>query len=62
MLAFVGVIVLAVGPGLSANALPLLLVVGAAFAFAVSKRLDEALRRAPKADVTGGVHLDHITM
>src|SRR3954465_7358434 len=33
-LAFVGVVVLAAGPGLSANALPLLLVVAAAFAFA----------------------------
>ncbi|MEY9184656.1 O-acetylserine/cysteine efflux transporter [Bradyrhizobium sp. USDA 326] len=38
-LAFVGVIVLAAGPGLSANAFPLLLVVGAAFAFAVSNVL-----------------------
>jgi O-acetylserine/cysteine efflux transporter len=39
VLAFVGVFVLAAGPGLSANALPLLLVVGAAFAFAVSNVL-----------------------
>jgi len=39
LLAFVGVVVLAVGPGLSANALPLLLVVGAALAFAVSNVL-----------------------
>jgi O-acetylserine/cysteine efflux transporter len=39
LLAFVGVVVLAAGPGLSANALPLLLVVGAAFAFAVSNVL-----------------------
>ena len=39
VLAFVGVVVLAAGPGLSANALPLLLVVGAAFAFAVSNIL-----------------------
>jgi O-acetylserine/cysteine efflux transporter len=39
VLAFVGVVVSAVGPGLSANALPLLLVVGAAFAFAVSNVL-----------------------
>jgi O-acetylserine/cysteine efflux transporter len=39
VLAFVGVVVLAAGPGLSANALPLLLVVGAAFAFAVSNVL-----------------------
>src|ERR1700761_7131440 len=38
-LGFVGVVVLAAGPGLSANALPLLLVVGAAFAFAVSNVL-----------------------
>ncbi|RQH11723.1 EamA family transporter [Bradyrhizobium sp. RP6] len=38
-LAFVGVVVLAAGPGLSANAFPLLLVVGAAFAFAVSNVL-----------------------
>ena len=38
-LAFVGVVVLAAGPGLSANALPLLLVVGAAFSFAVSNVL-----------------------
>lgn len=38
-LAFVGVVVLAAGPDLSANALPLLLVVGAAFAFAVSNVL-----------------------
>jgi hypothetical protein len=37
--AFVGVVVLAAEPGLSANALPLLLVVGAAFAFAVSNVL-----------------------
>jgi O-acetylserine/cysteine efflux transporter len=39
VLAFVGVVVLAAGPGPSANALPLLLVVGAAFAFAVSNVL-----------------------
>ncbi|MGA7580628.1 MAG: EamA family transporter, partial [Pseudolabrys sp.] len=39
VIAFVGVVVLAAGPGLSANALPLLLVVGAAFAFAVSNIL-----------------------
>lgn len=39
LLAFVGVVVLAAGPGLSGNALPLLLVVGAAFAFAVSNVL-----------------------
>src|SRR3984885_7184933 len=39
VLAFGGVVVLAAGPGLSANALPLLLVVGAAFAFAVSNVL-----------------------
>jgi O-acetylserine/cysteine efflux transporter len=39
VLAFVGVVVLAAGPGLSANALPLLLVVAAAFAFAVSNVL-----------------------
>jgi O-acetylserine/cysteine efflux transporter len=39
VLAFVGVIVLAAEPGLSANVLPLLLVVGAAFAFAVSNVL-----------------------
>jgi O-acetylserine/cysteine efflux transporter len=39
LLAFIGVVVLAAGPGLSANALPLLLVVGAAFAFAVSNIL-----------------------
>jgi O-acetylserine/cysteine efflux transporter len=38
-LAFAGVVVLAAEPGLSANALPLLLVVGAAFAFAVSNVL-----------------------
>ncbi len=38
VIAFV-VVVLAAGPGLSANALPLLLVVGAAFAFAVSNVL-----------------------
>ncbi|MBB4367307.1 O-acetylserine/cysteine efflux transporter [Bradyrhizobium sp. cir1] len=38
-LAFLGVIVLAAGPGLSAKPLPLLLVVGAAFAFAVSNVL-----------------------
>ncbi len=38
-IAFVGVVVLAAGPGLSANALPLLLVVGAAFAFALSNVL-----------------------
>ncbi len=38
-LAFAGVIVLAAGPGLSANAFPLLLVVAAAFAFAVSNVL-----------------------
>src|SRR6201986_79778 len=39
VLAFTGVVVLAAGPGLSANALPLLLVAGAAFAFAVSNVL-----------------------
>ncbi len=39
VIAFVGVIVLAAGPGLTANALPLLLVVGAAFAFAMSNVL-----------------------
>src|SRR5947209_5888081 len=39
VVAFVGVVVLAAGPGLSAHALPLLLVVGAAFAFAVSNVL-----------------------
>src|ERR1700744_1029652 len=39
LLAFGGVVVLAVGPGLSANALPILLVVGAAFAFAVANVL-----------------------
>jgi O-acetylserine/cysteine efflux transporter len=39
VLAFAGVVVLAAEPGLSANALPLLLVVGAAFAFAVSNVL-----------------------
>jgi O-acetylserine/cysteine efflux transporter len=39
VLAFIGVIVLAVEPGLSADALPLLLVVAAAFAFAVSNVL-----------------------
>ena len=39
VLAFVGVVVLAAGPGLSANVLPLLLVVGSAFAFAVSNVL-----------------------
>jgi O-acetylserine/cysteine efflux transporter len=39
VLAFVGVVVLAAGSGLSANALPLLLVIGAAFAFAVSNVL-----------------------
>lgn len=38
-LAFAGVVVLAAGPGLSGNMLPLLLVVGAAFAFAVSNVL-----------------------
>jgi O-acetylserine/cysteine efflux transporter len=38
-IAFVGVVVLAAGPGLTANALPLLLVVGAAFAFAMSNVL-----------------------
>jgi O-acetylserine/cysteine efflux transporter len=39
VLAFAGVVVLAAGPGLSTNALPLLLVVAAAFAFAVSNVL-----------------------
>jgi O-acetylserine/cysteine efflux transporter len=39
VVAFAGVVVLAAQPGLSANALPLLLVVGAAFAFAVSNVL-----------------------
>src|ERR1700749_4440759 len=38
-LAFAGVVVSAGGPGLSAKALPLMLVVGAAFAFAVSNVL-----------------------
>src|SRR6266567_1362607 len=39
VLAFVGVVALAVDPGLSANPFPLLLVVAAAFAFAVSNVL-----------------------
>jgi O-acetylserine/cysteine efflux transporter len=39
LLAFVGVVVLTAGPGLSANAFPILLVVGAAFAFAVANVL-----------------------
>jgi O-acetylserine/cysteine efflux transporter len=39
LLAFGGVVVLAAGPGLTANALPILLVVGAAFAFAVANVL-----------------------
>ncbi|MDB5618980.1 EamA family transporter [Tardiphaga sp.] len=39
VLAFGGVVVLAAGPGLSTDVLPLLLVVGAAFAFAVSNVL-----------------------
>jgi O-acetylserine/cysteine efflux transporter len=39
LLAFVGVVVLAAGPGLSANVFPILLVVGAAFAFAVANVL-----------------------
>jgi O-acetylserine/cysteine efflux transporter len=39
LLAFLGVAVLAAGPGLSANAVPMLLVVGAAFAFAVANVL-----------------------
>ncbi len=39
LLAFGGVVVLAAGPGLSENALPILLVVGAAFAFAVANVL-----------------------
>jgi O-acetylserine/cysteine efflux transporter len=39
VLAFAGVVVLAAGPGLSGNMLALLLVVGAAFAFAVSNVL-----------------------
>lgn len=39
LLAFVGVIALAAEPGATANTLPLLLVVGAAFAFAVSNVL-----------------------
>ena len=39
LLAFSGVVVMAVGPQLSANALPLLLVIGAAFAFATSNVL-----------------------
>jgi len=39
LLAFLGVVVLAAGPGLSAKALPILLVVGAAFAFAVANVL-----------------------
>ena len=39
LLAFLGVVVLVAGPGLSANAIPILLVVGAAFAFAVANVL-----------------------
>ncbi len=39
MLAFAGVVVLVAGPNLSANVLPLMLVVGAAFSFAVSNVL-----------------------
>jgi O-acetylserine/cysteine efflux transporter len=39
VIAFAGVVVLAAGPGLTANALPLLFVVGAALAFAMSNVL-----------------------
>jgi O-acetylserine/cysteine efflux transporter len=39
LLAFTGVVVLASGPGLSAKVLPILLVVGASFAFAVANIL-----------------------
>jgi O-acetylserine/cysteine efflux transporter len=39
LLAFLGVVVLAAGPGVSANAIPILLVVGAALAFAVANVL-----------------------
>jgi O-acetylserine/cysteine efflux transporter len=39
LLAFLGVVVLAAGPGLSANVIPILLVVGAALAFAVANVL-----------------------
>jgi O-acetylserine/cysteine efflux transporter len=39
VIAFAGVVALAAGPGLTANALPLLLVIGAAFAFALSNVL-----------------------
>ncbi|WNV10492.1 DMT family transporter [Tardiphaga sp. 709] len=39
LLAFLGVVVLAAGPGLPANAIPILLVVGAALAFAVANVL-----------------------
>jgi len=39
LLAFAGVVVLASGPGLSAKALPILLVVGASFGFAVANIL-----------------------
>jgi O-acetylserine/cysteine efflux transporter len=39
LLAFLGVVVLAAGPSLSANAIPILLVVGAALAFAVANVL-----------------------
>ena len=39
LLAFLGVVVLAAGPGLSANGIPILLVAGAALAFAVANVL-----------------------
>src|SRR6202167_1623018 len=45
VLAFVGVVASTAGPGLSANALPLLLVVGPAFAFAVSNVLTKRYGR-----------------
>jgi O-acetylserine/cysteine efflux transporter len=53
LLAFVGVVVLAAEPGLSANALPLLLVVGAAFAFAVSNVLTKRYGPFPPLIVGG---------
>ena len=55
VIAFVGVVVLAAGPGQSANALPLLLVVGAAFAFAIWNVLTKRYGPFGPFDVDGVV-------
>ena len=61
VLAFGGVVVLAAGPGLSANALPILLVVGGSLCVRGRQRLDQAPRPLRSLDVDGVVVTFHGT-